>query len=130
MIAPVHPSAARRLHAGEFSIQGYIDLHGLTAEEARSAFDGFLSDAITAGKRAVLIIHGRGLSSPHQPVLKTKVREWLSSCHWRKRILAFSSARSVDGGTGATYVLLRERPFTRGRHGSRRKRKPASGGRR
>jgi DNA-nicking Smr family endonuclease len=30
----------------------------------------------------------------------------------RKWVIAFSSARSCDGGAGATYVLLRQRPLT------------------
>ena len=38
---------------------------------------------------------------------------------WRKWILAFTSARLCDGGTGATYVLLRERPYTK-RYGKTR----------
>jgi DNA-nicking Smr family endonuclease len=66
-----------------------------------------------AGKRSVLIVHGRGLSSPSKPVLKAKVYEWLTSGQWRKWVIAFSSARSYDGGTGATYVLLRQRPLTK-----------------
>jgi DNA-nicking Smr family endonuclease len=67
----------------------------------------------------VLIVHGRGLSSPAKPVLKTKVIEWLTCGPWRKWVIAFTSARSFDGGAGATYVLLRQRPVTR----SKRKRK-------
>jgi len=65
-----------------------------------------------SGKRAVLIVHGRGLSSPGEPVLKNKVREWLTRTAWRKWVIAFTSAQSYDGGTGATYVLLRHRPIS------------------
>jgi len=115
----VNPEVTRRLHRGDFSIQGHIDLHGLGVEAAREAFEMFLKDAIATGKRAVLIVHGRGLSSPEKPVLKTKVLEWVTSGPWRKWVIAFSSARLCDGGTGATYLLLRQRPFTK----SQRKRK-------
>jgi len=105
----VHSEYARRLHAGDFSIQAHIDLHGLTVVEAREIFDGFMQEAVMTGKTGVLIIHGRGLSSPAEPVLKKKVIEWLTSGVWRKRIFAYASARSCDGGTGATYVLFRPR---------------------
>lgn len=101
---------AKRLHRGDFSIQGHIDLHGLSAREAREVFDAFLREAIAAGKRAVLIVHGRGLSSVDEPVLKNKVSQWLTSRHWRKWLIAYASARGCDGGAGATYVLLRNRP--------------------
>jgi len=109
----INREVAKRLHNGEFSIQGHIDLHGLTVESAREAFENFLKESISTGKRMVLIIHGRGLSSPAKPILKTKVIQWLTTGLWRKWVMAFSSARLCDGGAGATYVLLRKRPATK-----------------
>ena len=109
----VSPEVARRLHHGYFSIQAHIDLHGLGVNDAHQAFNRFLNKSVMAGKRAVLIIHGRGLSSPHQPILKTKVYKWLTAAPWHKWVIAFSSARLCDGGAGATYVLLRPRPLTK-----------------
>ena len=105
----IPPEFAERLHRGDFSIQAHIDLHGMGAVQAKDAFENFLNEAIMSGKRAVLIIHGRGISSPGEPVLKTKVSEWLTRSHWRKWVIAFTSAQSYDGGAGATYVLLRHR---------------------
>jgi len=109
----VNREVARRLHNGEFSIQGHIDLHGLTVQSARTAFEDFLKESIASGRRMVLIIHGRGLSSPAKPILKTKVIQWITAGRWRKWVMAFASARLCDGGAGATYVLLRNRPATR-----------------
>lgn len=100
---------AERLHRGDFCIQTHIDLHGMGAAQAKDSFENFLNDSIRSGKRAVLIIHGRGISSPGEPVLKNKVSEWLTRSHWRKWVIAFTSAQSYDGGAGATYVLLRHR---------------------
>lgn len=115
----VNPRITKRLHRGDFSIQAHIDLHGLGVADAKVEFERFIKDSITTGKRGVLVVHGRGLSSPDKPVLKTKVIEWLTCGPWRKWVIAFSSARSFDGGAGATYVLLRKRPVT----SSQRKRK-------
>jgi DNA-nicking Smr family endonuclease len=109
----IHPEIARRLHRGDFSIQAHVDLHGLIAEDAREVFESFLRSAVMTGKRGVLIIHGRGLSSPAEPVLKKKVVEWLTRGAWRKWVVAYASARSCDGGAGATYVLLRQRPVSK-----------------
>jgi DNA-nicking Smr family endonuclease len=109
----VNREVAKRLHRGEFSLQAHIDLHGLTVEHARQVFEQFLKESIAAGKRMVLIVHGRGLSSPAAPILKSKVIEWLTTGPWRKWVMAFTSARLCDGGTGATYVLLRKRPATK-----------------
>jgi DNA-nicking Smr family endonuclease len=118
---PAPPHIAARLHRGEFSVQGHIDLHGLTVNAARDALDAFLRESIEAGKRTVLVIHGRGLSSPADPVLKTKVAEWLCSNRWRRWVVAFTSARMCDGGSGASYVLLRRRPLARGLRSRRQK---------
>ena len=118
----VNPEVAKRLHKGDFSIQAHIDLHRLGVEDAQEAFEQFFKEALLTGKRAVLVIHGRGLSSPAGPVLKTKVNEWLTCGPWRKWVIAFTSARACDGGAGGTYVLLRQRPVTkRYRKGARKK---------
>ena len=105
---------ARRLHRGDFSIQGHIDLHGLNAAEAEEAIELFLEESVAGGRRAVSVIHGRGLSSQAEPVLKNKVVERLTKGRWRKWVIAYASARACDGGAGATYVLLRDRPCSRG----------------
>ncbi len=99
----------KRLRRGDFAQQGYLDLHGLTREEARSAVAKFLADSRVQRKRCVLLIHGRGLNSPDRvPVLKNALVMWLTRGGLAKRILAFATARPVDGGAGALYVLLRK----------------------
>jgi len=70
---------------------------------------------VITGKTGVLIVHGRGLSSPFEPVLKRKVVEWLTHGPWRKWVAAYASARICDGGAGATYVLLSPRPVSKRR---------------
>ena len=122
MARGVNPEIARRLHRGDFSIQDHTDLHGLRVDDAHQAIDGFLSKSIMAGKRAVLIIHGRGLSSPAEPILKSKVYRWLTTSPWHKWVIAFTSARLCDGGAGATYVLLRRKPIKKRFRKPRKKR--------
>jgi DNA-nicking Smr family endonuclease len=109
----INPLITARLHQGNFAIQDHIDLHGLSVASAQEAVAAFLKEAVLTSKNAVLIVHGRGLSSPGPPVLKTQVIGWLTHGPWRKWVMAYASARSCDGGTGATYVLLRSRPLTR-----------------
>jgi DNA-nicking Smr family endonuclease len=108
--AQTHPEITRLLHEGHFSIQDHIDLHGLNVADAKKCFDNFIRNALITRKNGLLIVHGRGLSSPVEPVLKKKVFQWLSSGPWRKWVVAFTSARACDGGAGATYVLLGNHP--------------------
>jgi DNA-nicking Smr family endonuclease len=105
----------RRLHRGDFALQGHVDLHGLSADQAQAVFEDFMRQSLAAGHRSVLVIHGRGLSSPAAPVLKSRLAQWLTRGPWRKWVIAFTSARGCDGGAGATYLLLRRRPLTQRR---------------
>jgi DNA-nicking Smr family endonuclease len=107
-VAGLDRRVVRRLRAGDFAFQSHLDLHGMTAGEARIAVDGFLTRAHQNGQRCVLIVHGRGLNSKDQvPVLKHRLTTWLSRGSWSRLVLAFTSARPCDGGAGALYVLLR-----------------------
>jgi DNA-nicking Smr family endonuclease len=98
----------RALRRGDFSLQGHLDLHGLTQAEAKEAVERFLTDSRRSGRRCVLIVHGRGLHSKDQiPILKERLKVWLSQKRIGKLVLAFATARPHDGGAGAVYVLLR-----------------------
>jgi DNA-nicking Smr family endonuclease len=103
------PRILRKLRRGEFSVQDHIDLHGCTRAEAREKVEAFVLSAIAQGKRCVLVIHGRGYGSKDRiPVLKNALTSWFTRRALRKKILAFTTARPVDGGAGAVYVLLRK----------------------
>jgi DNA-nicking Smr family endonuclease len=98
----------KRLREGDFALQGHVDLHGMTREEAKLRVSRFVDESRRAGRRCVLIVHGRGLHSKDQiPVLKEAVRTWLERGPVARAVLAFATARPHDGGAGAVYVLLR-----------------------
>jgi DNA-nicking Smr family endonuclease len=100
----VHQDVLRKLRRGEFRVQREIDLHGLTVAQAKPALREFLVEALEKRVRCVRIIHGKGLrSGPRGPVLKSAVNAVLRRTG---AVLAYVSARQVDGGTGAVYVLL------------------------
>ena len=95
----------RKLRRGQYSIASELDLHGLSVQSARTALDEFLAESIERRDSCVRVIHGKGTRSGHRgPVLKPKVARWLRR---REAVLAYTTARPVDGGSGALYVLLR-----------------------
>jgi len=95
----------KQLRRGQLSVTAELDLHGYIVSEARIALTDFLKECRRHGDRCVRIVHGKGHGSQQKlPVLKNKVNSWLQQ---RDEILAFCSARPVDGGTGAVYVLLK-----------------------
>jgi DNA-nicking Smr family endonuclease len=96
----------RKLKRGEYPVQGRLDLHGMTAAEARASAGRFIDDSRHLHRRCVCIVHGRGLHSEGKvSVLKSPVRALLKS---HRGVLAFADAPSSDGGAGAVYVLLRK----------------------
>lgn len=99
------PQTLKKLRRGHWVIQGELDLHGHTAIEARESLVGFLNRCLRSGARCVRVIHGKGLRSKNrEPVLKTKVANWLIQ---RDEVLAFCQARQTEGGSGAVLVLLK-----------------------
>jgi DNA-nicking Smr family endonuclease len=99
---------AKRLHQGDFYVQDYIDLHGMTLREAEEAVCLFFREAIKKRLFCVKVIHGRGLRSPRGPVLKEALQKKLQGS-FRKWVLAYSTAKDSDGGLGATYIILNSR---------------------
>ncbi len=100
-------SVLRKLRRGQYSVMAELDLHGFVVREARAEVSAFLHECQLRYITCVRIIHGKGYGSHQkQPVLKHKLNHWLQQID---AVLAFSSARSADGGTGAVYVLLKRR---------------------
>ena len=103
--AGVRIQVMRRLRRGLYPIEGELDLHGLSQTAARDRLAGFLARSRDGGCRCVRIIHGKGYrSGARGPVLKAAVNLWLRR---HMDVMAFVSARAIDGGGGAVYVLLR-----------------------
>jgi DNA-nicking Smr family endonuclease len=103
--AGVRVQVMRRLRRGLYPTEDELDLHGLTQIAARDCLADFIAHSRDSGRRCVRIIHGKGYrSGARGPVLKTAVDLWLRR---HADVMAFTSARAIDGGTGAVYVLLR-----------------------
>jgi DNA-nicking Smr family endonuclease len=103
----VDPRELRRLRQRRYAVDGRLDLHGQSAEEARSAVARFVARRRREGDRAVLVIHGKGKHSPRgQAVLRGELGAWLSQGAAARHVLAFASVPDEDGQSGAVMVLL------------------------
>jgi DNA-nicking Smr family endonuclease len=103
----VQRTQLRKLRKGAYPIRSELDLHGMTTDEARQQLAIFLQECLQRDERCVRVIHGKGYRSrDQQPILKSKLNQWLPQC---PQVLAFCSAPAADGGTGALYILLTTR---------------------
>ena len=99
------------LRSGTYSIQGQIDLHGLSRIEARAAVEDFILRMSRERSCCVKIVHGRGINSPtDKAILKESLQHWLTTRRMSQCVVAYASAPYPDGGVGAIYVLLRRKP--------------------
>ena len=101
----VRDQVLRRLRRGLIPLEAELDLHGVSQFVARQLTAQFIDSSRAAGLRCVRIIHGKGSrSGARGAILKSALNEWLRR---HPDVMAFASARPIDGGTGAAYVLLR-----------------------
>jgi len=89
------------------SVHPLLDLHGLTADEARRRAEGWLRARAADGLDTVVIVTGRGTHSRGLPVLRPEIEHLLHDLQ----------GSSVDGweptqGGGGFRVTLRPPPVT------------------
>jgi len=101
----------KRLARGTGSIDGRLDLHGKTKNEAYAALLRFLRRAQADGARFVLVITGKGerfwTQAGERSTLRREVPLWFSLPEFRSLVSAYSDAHAEHGGAGALYVRLR-----------------------
>ena len=84
----------------------YIDLHGLTREEAWSSLEEFFENSRRKGFEKVKIIHGKGNPPVNEAPLRTLSRKFIENCSYAGES-AYCTAK--EGGSGATWVILKRR---------------------
>ncbi len=80
-------------------IRREIDVRGLMVNEAEAVVGKFLDDAVMAGLRQILVIHGKGTGA-----LRKGLQEYLKH---HRNVLRYAFADIHEGGTGATVVDLK-----------------------
>ena len=110
------PRGERRSRLLRKKPDGFIDLHGLTRDEAWTALEAFFENSRGNGCEKVLVIHGKGNHHPArgspdgdlrlgEGALRELSRRFIEACSFAGES-GYSSAR--EGGTGATWVILKE----------------------
>ncbi|MER8483054.1 Smr/MutS family protein [Mesorhizobium sp. M1322] len=104
---PLDEPTLEKLSKGRLPIEGRVDLHGLSQDEAYSLLFSFLHRAHAGGIRYVLVITGKGSSSGGDGILRRAVPAWLSTPAFRPLVSSHDHAARNHGGSGALYVRLR-----------------------
>lgn len=92
------------MRVSKIVIEGRIDLHGLTKDQAQQQVQFFLMNAQIQRKIWVLVITGKG--QPEVSVtLRGLVPGWLDALPY---VSGYAPAKPADGGDGALYVRLKK----------------------
>ena len=112
-LAPLGRRFKQEVARGRRSIDGRLDLHGMTQAQAHDALRGFLRSGQARGTRIVLVITGKGRPGDdylsERGVLRRQVPRWLRLPEFRQFVVGFEAAGPGHGGEGALYVSLRRR---------------------
>ncbi len=95
----------KKLKAGEYLPETWVDLHNHTVENAYKAIRKTIVYAMRKNMRCIIIIHGKGEFSEPKALLKSYVAHWLKDM---PEVLGYHTAMPFHGDKGATYVLLKK----------------------
>ncbi len=106
--------ASRRLKQGRLTIEGRLDLHGMTQQAAHRALIEFVRSSAESGRKCVLVITGKGARVVSEQgtertvgILRSMVPRWLQEPALARLVIGSRAAFPRDGGDGALYVMLR-----------------------
>lgn len=104
---PKDLKTTRKIQKGAIKIDGRLDLHGLTQDDAYQILYERIEDAYFSGKKILLIITGKG--NMGRGVLRERVPQWLASGPFGIMVSEIGPAHASHGGAGALYVRIRRR---------------------
>lgn len=96
------PGTSTKVQRRQAPVQDELDLHGLKGRDAEAALKVFLDSARKRGLKKVRIVHGRGLHSSGEPVLKDLSRDWAS----RQKGVKWEPCAPAEGGPGAFWIWI------------------------
>ena len=109
----IEKNKLKRIKSGKISIEGKIDLHGLSLKESEKNLKLFVGDSFRLKKRFLLVITGKGRNSKpniHGKIktINSEITRWLSDRFYLDKVQYISKALDKHGGTGAYYFFLKK----------------------
>lgn len=106
-ISAMDKRTGQRFKRGDMPVDGRLDLHGMTVDQAHGALIGFIRRSHARGARCVVVVTGKGDGGQGTGKIRREAPDWLNRPDLRPLILAVTEARPQHGGGGALYVMLK-----------------------
>ena len=107
-VSGISRTDAKRIRSGQVMPTARLDLHGMTKDNARIALRRFIADRQMEKHQHVLVITGKGTAG--KGVIRQALPNWLDESPLSEQVVAYHTAKPKDGGTGAWYLKLRQKP--------------------
>ena len=109
----IEKNKLRRIKNRKITIEGSLDLHGLSLKEAENQLKIFIGEQYQLKKRFLLIITGKGINSKPNvfgktQTIKNEINNWLSDRFYNDKVQYISKALDQHGGEGAYYFFLKK----------------------
>ena len=109
----IEKNKLRRIKSGKISIEGKIDLHGLSLKESEKKLKFFVGNSFRLKKRFLLVITGKGRNSKpnihgKMKTINSEITRWVSDRFYLDKVQYISKALDKHGGTGAYYFFLKK----------------------
>ena len=109
----IEKNKLRRIKNGKITIDGTMDLHGFSLNEAEVRLRHFVGESFRIKKRFLLIITGKGSNSKPNihgktRTIKSEIINWLSDHFYNDKVQYISKALDRHGGEGAFYFFLKK----------------------
>ena len=87
----IEKNKLKRIKSGRINIEGTIDLHGSSLNEAKARLQLFVGESFQRKKRLLLIINGKGKNSKpnvhgKNQTIKSEINRWLSEDFYRDKV--------------------------------------------
>ncbi|MCL6548254.1 MAG: Smr/MutS family protein, partial [Alicyclobacillus sp.] len=92
-------TSGRTVQTAAKDVKMELDVRGETVDDAVARIDKYLDDAVVAGLRRVVVIHGKGTGA-----LRDGIRRHLSK---HPQVSAWSPGGAGEGGDGVTVIEIR-----------------------
>lgn len=108
-IAPIERRMYDKIKNNNLCIEGRIDLHGYSIDQARVMVIQFINSSYNLGKRLLCIITGKGKHSefPNLTLNQVVPNILKHEADTNNKIAYLGSALPKDGGEGAYYIYLK-----------------------
>ena len=98
----------RKINKGKIKIDGKLDLHGMSVAQAHTAFNAYIRQAVSQGKKHIIIVTGKGNREKGTGVIRRELPHWAQ----QQDIAHYIHSLSEPAQNKGRYIIILKRKRT------------------